>query len=313
MNGTERRIEIFKPFGEAFDLMQTILFRPFDFKKWLVIGFAAFLSGHFGGGGFNFPSQWGRHPARTQTFNPPNFEEWKPWLLILIVTAVVVVIALVVVLAWLKARGNFIFTDCIVHNRGAIAAPWREYRKEGNSYFLFTLAVMCGAIIVFGLFFAVIAGFGFLTRGHQTTGVPAMVLLALVFLCWIAFCIIFNVVMYFTPFVMYRERSLAMAAFREVLNLIASNPGPFILFCLFGFVLLLATIVIGIMATCATCCLAALPYVGSVILLPVSVCLRAFGLCFLRQFGPDYDVWRPMPRPEPPPITSPPPLPPAQP
>ena len=64
--------------------------------------------------------------------------------------------------------------------------------------------------------------------------VAAMALLAPVFLCWIAFCIIFNVVMYFTPFVMYRERSLAMAAFREVLNLIASNPAPFILFCLFA-------------------------------------------------------------------------------
>jgi hypothetical protein len=91
VNGTERRIEIFKPFGEAFDLMQTILFRRFDFTKWLVIGFAAFLSGHFGGGGFNFPSQWGRHPAGTHTFNPPNFEQLKPWLPIIIAAAVVIV------------------------------------------------------------------------------------------------------------------------------------------------------------------------------------------------------------------------------
>jgi len=54
MNGTEPNIEIFKPFGEAFELMQKILFQPFDIKKWLVIGFAAWLANLGGGGGFNY-------------------------------------------------------------------------------------------------------------------------------------------------------------------------------------------------------------------------------------------------------------------
>ena len=43
--------------------------------------------------------------------------------------------------------------------------------------------------------------------------------------------------------------------------------------------------------TCATCCIAAIPYVGTVILLPIPITLGAFSLLFLRQFGPDYDVW----------------------
>ena len=44
-------------------------------------------------------------------------------------------------------------------------------------------------------------------------------------------------------------------------------------------------------------------------MLPLFVCLRAFGLRFIRQFGPDYDVWGGMPETSitPPPI--PPPLP----
>jgi hypothetical protein len=41
MNGNGSKIELFKPFGEAFELMKRILFQPFDLKKWLVIGFAA--------------------------------------------------------------------------------------------------------------------------------------------------------------------------------------------------------------------------------------------------------------------------------
>ncbi len=51
-----------------------------------------------------------------------------------------------VVLLWVGCRGRFIFTDCIVRNRGAIAEPWREFRREGNSFFLFSLLV--GLIVI---------------------------------------------------------------------------------------------------------------------------------------------------------------------
>lgn len=69
----------------------------------------------------------------------------------------------------------------------------------------------------------------------------------------------------------------------------------------------MAVVVVSCLATCATCCLTAIPYVGTVVLLPVFVCLRAFSLLFLRQFGPDYDVWPSLP--PPPPQTEPPILP----
>jgi hypothetical protein len=56
-----------------------------------------------------------------------------------------------------------------------------------------------------------------------------------------------------------------------------------------------------------------------VILLPVFVLLRSFSLLFLRQFGPEYDVWATFVPPEFLPILSPappappePPLPPAE-
>ena len=57
--------------------------------------------------------------------------------------------------------------------------------------------------------------------------------------------------------------------------------------------------------------LVATPPHFSLILLPIFVLLRAFSFCFLRQFGPEYDVWQGTPQPEPPPIIpSPPPIPP---
>jgi hypothetical protein len=52
MNGNGSKIEIFKPFGESFEVMKKILFQPFDLKKWLIIGFAAWLA--------NFGRRWWR-------------------------------------------------------------------------------------------------------------------------------------------------------------------------------------------------------------------------------------------------------------
>src|SRR5438309_2348215 len=196
VNGDEPKIEIFQPFGEAFELMKKILFQPFDFKKWLVIGFVAWLANLAGsGGGFNYQYDRREH---VQTLNQTISQIPQPVLITGICVLICLVLALVLVVAWLRARGGFMFTDCIVKNRGAVAAPWCEFRTEANSYFLYWLF-----LIILGLASALVA------------------------------CVV----------------------------------------------------------TCATCCITAIPYVGTVILLPVFVLLRSFSLLFIRQFGPDYDVW----------------------
>jgi hypothetical protein len=217
------------------------------------------------------------------------------------------------VFSWLKARANFIFTDCIVRNRAVIAEPWREYRKEGNSYFLFLLLVTLGSFAFLGLLaLCFFAGFGILGQ-HSSDPVmtPIFIIFCVfIFIAWICLGFFFGVTSYFMIPLMYVRRYRAIEAFRQVAGLVLENVGSFILFCLFGFCLLMGMIVIGGIATCLTCCLAALPYVGTVILLPVFVCLRAFGLFFIRQFGPDYDVWVtiqqaiPAAAPEPPPLPS---------
>jgi len=94
--------------------------------------------------------------------------------------------------------------------------------------------------------------------------------------------------------------------FRAAVSLIFQYPGEMTLYCLFWIALVIGTALAACVLMCATCCLAALPYVGTVILLPIYVWLRAFGLLFFRQFGPECDVWAGAP-PIPP---SPPPLPP---
>ena len=229
-----------------------------------------------------------------------------------VVVGALLFFALVIALTWLKARGNFIFTDCVVRNQAAIVEPWREYRKEGNSYFLFLLAVMFAVLLSAGLMLASVIGLGWLKQGAGETGsITSIGLLVFLGLFWVSIVIFVSVATYFMVPVMYRRRCRAVEAFRDVTLLIWHHLGSFFLLCLFGIVLFLAVLMIGAIVTCATCCLAALPYVGTVILLPLFVCLRGFGLAFLRQFGPDYDVWASFMPPEFLPILSgPPPAPP---
>lgn len=309
MNGEQPKIEIFQPFGAAFDLMKRILFQPFDFAKWCVIGFAAFLSGAWGSGfQFRFPTG-GNWNFKSTTYHHASLSEsLPPWLVPFIFVIVAAIIIIAFVLMWIAARGRFIFMDCVVKNRATIVAPWKDYRREGNSFFLFTLAVvLLAAVIMLALVLLVVVPLGLFSGGKMTTGLSVTAVCALIFfvLVWVGVTIIFAVVTQFTVPVMYRRRCLAREAFFDVWKLIRTRPGPFVLFVLFGIVLALALVVAGTIVSCMTCCIAGLPYVSSVVLLPAFVWLLAFKLLFLRQFGPEYDVWAT--------ADSPPPAPPAPP
>jgi hypothetical protein len=297
MNETEPKIEIFKPFGEAFELMKKILFQPFDLTKWLVIGFAAFLASFSGGfhSSFNPFSRWSAREDRKaiaeslRDFGSVGQMEW--WVIALIVIGGVMILALVLVFMWLGARGRFIFTDCIVCNRGAIIAPWKEFRAQGNSFFLFSLLVALSIFVVVVLV-ALALLFPFVLRGSGgQTGLGFWIALGL--FVFILLCIAFGwtlVSQLMIP-IMYRQRCLARQAFSQSVGLIAAQPGPMLLCFLFLLVILFAAGLISCLAACLTCCIAAIPYIGTVLLLPIPVTLHGFSLLFLRQFGRDYDVW----------------------
>jgi hypothetical protein len=318
MNGIEPKIEIFKPFGEAFDLMKKILFQPFDLGKWCVIGFAAFLT-HLNGGGFTgfhspMRNNWTNHIASDREDIRSIIDQLGPIWLSVIGVGILVLIAIFIVLTWVRARGHFVFIDCIVRNRPAIVLPWNEYRVEGNSYFLFLLLVtlvILSAVAVFVVLILAIVLFG-----HRAAHGPVTVMsLVLMGIALFLFLVLFGVVVQFVAPLMYRRRCKAWTAFGEIISIMGKHPGPLVLYFLFSIVLGIAVAIAAFTATCLTCCIAAIPYVGTVILLPIFVFLQAFSLLFLRQFGPDFDVWAGLPQgelapaegspsPTPPPIQS---------
>ena len=91
--------------------------------------------------------------------------------------------------------------------------------------------------------------------------------------------------------IMYRFDLKATDAWRALLPWLSSHGGWFVLY---GVVILLLALGFGLvflLVCLVTCCIAALPYVGTVVFLPVWVTYRAFSVEFLAQLHPDFDLF----------------------
>lgn len=292
MDETSRRIEIFAPFSAALDLTKLILFQPFDITKWLVLAFAAFLA-NLGGGGVNVSSKMPNMNWNFRSSSRDVFEAGSGvpgWVWPLIAIGVVLAIAIVLALMWLSARGKFIFADCVVRNRAAIVEPWKEFKREGNSYFLFMLLIGACVLLLLAIVSSVL-WLPLLLNGDVPGGVVFVVGVSLLVIVGIILALALSLIANFMIPVMYRQRCSARQAFSTTLKLIAAYPGAVVLYLLFSVVLWMAVIAISCVLTCVTCCIVAIPYVGTVILLPVYVFFMSYLLLFVRQFGPEYDAW----------------------
>lgn len=292
MEATPRRIEIFAPFEAAFALTRLILFKPFNFKKWCVIGFAAFLANLAGsfGGGFNFKSP-GKSDWKGRSHEAIETASGLPgWAIGLIIAGAIIIVAIAVALVWVSARGKFVFADCVVRNRGAIVEPWKQFKREGNSYFLFTLAVALVLLTVMALA-SLPLWLPFVLRGDAPAGwVLAFGLVGLGVIAALVCCAWALISRFMIP-IMYRRRCGAREGFRGAMRMVARHPGPIILFALFSIVLWVAVFLVACAVTCLTCCIAAIPYVGTVIFLPLPVFFMSYVMLFARQFGHEYDAW----------------------
>jgi hypothetical protein len=64
-----------------------------------------------------------------------------------------------------------------------------------------------------------------------------------------------------------------------------------------AFLLGIAAAILMFIACCLTCCIAMLPYVSSVVFLPIFVFFRCYSLGFLEQFGEEWRIIQ-LPQPE---------------
>jgi hypothetical protein len=264
-------IAYLEPFERAWERMKLALFRPFDLHKWFVVGFNAFLAAL--AESRNGSAGWrGRRDMSFREFLDLPAKAWAwltshPGWFIGIGFLTVAAIVLGIVLLWLSSRGKFMFLDSVVHNRAEIAKPWREFRKEGDSLFLWRLVFGIVAFIIFAafiVFFFVGARQIYYAGLERSAPVLFLVGMGLTFL--VLLIIIGYISLFLNDFVVP-----VMAK------------------------LYLVFVVLVIFAGLITCCIGwlvlVIPYIGTVVTLPIWYTFRAFSLEFLAQFGPEYRLF----------------------
>ncbi len=305
------KIRYIEPLSRAVDRAIEICFRPFDLGKWFVLGFACWLArltqgGGGGGGSFPMPPM-GDREAEGASSTPAWIESIEPEMflggaLLFVVLGCVAVLLFVILplLRWISSRGDFIFLDDVVHNKAEIKAPWNEYKTEGNSLFLWRLGFY--AAIIVGVVLAMAPMFLYITRvGEEMPAVPMVLLLVcpIVLLAFGAAYIDLFLRSFVIP-IMYKERVKTNAAWRRFSPVLKARLGSFLLFGIWLFVLMIGVVFAVLILVLVTCCIAGIllviPYIGTVLLLPVYVALRALSLEFLAQFGDEFKIF---PEPQP--------------
>jgi len=317
MTTSPREISVVEPVSPALEHVKRMLFRPFDLGKWLVIGFCAWLAylGETGGGTGGGNSNFGNHAGHSGTDFRHALDQARDyllnnldWIIPLAAFLIVVISGLGLLFLWLNSRGKFMFLHCVALNRAEVTEPWNKFGSEGNSLFWFRLVLALAGMILMLPLLGVIAVM-ICQMIYRCEPDPAGIMMAVglglaLFLIAIFFAIIKKFTVDFVVPIMLLRRTKCLAAWREFYGLLAAHFWLFVLYILFQIVLGMAIGILIVMAVlvtcCCACCLMLLPYLGTVLLLPVLVFKRAYSLYFLAQFGPEYDVFPPPP-PTPPP------------
>jgi len=299
------RLEYWAALGRAWGRMTGLLFRPFDPIKWLVLGFCAWVAGLLDGHGGGGPG--GHVPADVAEGIRELLAElhagWE-WVLghwgatLLVFVGIPLAIGAILALVWVTSRFKLIFLDNLVRGRAQVAEPWRRLGALGDSLFLFRVGFGVAAFVVGAILVGVLVGLGIFTGASEGRGlgIVGLVALGLLFLAFIIACV--YTALFLDSFVvpiMYRHNLPVMPAWRTFTPWLSTDGASFFLYGLFVLLLLIAAAVaIGAFGL-ATCCMGflvlAIPYVGTVLLLPLLVTYRYLSLEFLAQLDPTLDVF----------------------
>ena len=287
------RISVIDPLSPAMDWARDVLFRPFDLVKWLVLGFCAWLAmlgrGGAGSGSSGVDSGDIEHRAH---------EAWE-WVLthllpvlFIALVLIIIVVAIWLLVLWLSSRGKFMFLDGVVNNRAAVVEPWHRFRALANSVFVLRIILSLigfAAVVVILAFIGLLVWLGSEGGELEPLLIPVVILAVMAILATvIVFALVGLAINEFLVPLMYLRDCGVAAAWRELRGLLSARPGKFVLYVLVKIVLALVVVAVTLIACCLTCCILLLPYIGTVILLPLWVFLRAYPLYFLGQFGPQY-------------------------
>jgi hypothetical protein len=279
---------------------------PARMEKWLALGFIAFLAGLGEGGGsysfrWPFPSGSGSGPFGKSTTPDRSFTEiWREglvWIqdhfgLVLGLAGglLLVGLGLGLLLSWLSSRGKLLFVESVIHDRYQVKEPWQRLREPAWSVFKFRVAL---ALLVFLSLLIAFGVGGLIALDELKTGefgakslagglAMGAILSVTLFPLGLVSMLLDDFVI---PVFYLRGGTLGSAWSTVRAEVLAQNAGPVLLFYLLKFVLGVGFVLLATLTACLTCCVAALPYLSSVALLPAHVFFRSYSLYFLEELG----------------------------
>jgi hypothetical protein len=180
--------------------------------------------------------------------------------------------------------------------------PWSQFRLLGNSLFRFRLVIWILGMLVMGVLAAV--GIGAFLISRQSGGGMDMIVIMVIAASLVIgvpsaliFWLILSATEDFVVPIMARRGMMCFPAWKVFWSLLGEHFGRFVLYWLFKIVLYIVITVIVVVFGVGTCCvgwiLLMIPYIGAVVLLPISCFSRSFSLFYLRQYGVEYDVFPP--------------------
>ncbi len=256
-----------------------------------------------GGGGGNRSSVRSEYNEGLDNFfNFPELaREWMaehPVIASLIVAGIVFLVVLFIVLTWLSSRGKFMFLYNVVNDKAEVVSPWKAYARQGNSLFIWRLiyGLVSLFIVMASLYYAYLFFQNmYFNHVHFTEEISGI--LGYIFWFLILIIVFGYISLFLSDFVvpiMYKHRLSASQAWYKFMQILWPKLGYFILYGLFIFVLGILVVIAIIIFGFVTCCIGFLmlmiPYLGSVLLLPVSYTYRAYSIEFLSQFGEEFTL-----------------------
>lgn len=284
---------VLAPVGMALETVRRVLFQPFNLVKWLTIGFTAWLAllGDGMGTGFNFNlGSFNKEPA-SQCGRIAW--EWIQAHLLLIIPLFLLFFVVAVVAGlliwWLSCRGKFMFLDNVVGNRAEIVEPWHKFRAQGNSCFLFLICfgIAAAAVLILGGGMVLLVGWPDISHSHFGWRAAAAIGIGSVFFLCFLITISCGLAFWedFVIPIMALRKCRIMEGWSVFFELFRKQAGIFILYLLFRAALGMAIGFITLFLCCLLCCTVLIPYIGTVILLPIHVFWRSYSVHFLGQFN----------------------------
>lgn len=274
---------------DSLDEADILLFRGASRHRWLALALLAWLS-VIGSLVINLPvdaisggrlSDWLRGEIAVRP-------RW--W-----IGAACLLLLVAMLLAWLRARGFMAFLDCLVHREGGPWAAWCRQGRSGGRLFL-VWVVMAGSAAAMGgaLVFAWLSWFRWRELEWGTLSASDGLFLGCICAAGALAAIVLGILGFLVEDILcaflLRDTASSLwdqiAAARRLFTRRMDEILPYL-----GVRLCLAISAVSLVLTIGvfTCGLVFLPYLGTVLLLPVHAVWRLYPLFFLRQIG--FDVW----------------------